>query len=212
VAVFAACPRRYYLERYLGWETQPTATAARATSDLPASEFGLQAHTLLAGTPVANPHPEALRLTQLFQSSAIGRRAARANRIEREFDFLLAVEDIVLRGQIDLWFEEKGELILVDYKRIVPGARGGTACRAYGEQLRLYAMALERIVGRLPGTRTSTSCAETKRFRRSSPLALRPRGTWCAKCATRRRNPPSRSRPATTACAVRTSAIFVRRR
>ena len=125
---------------------------AHMPSEVSASEFGLQAHALLAGTTVANPHPEALRLAELFRSSAIGRRAARAIRIEREFDFLLAVEDMVLRGQIDLWFEDKGGLILVDYKTdAVP-----TACEAeqyagaYGEQLRLYAMALERMTGRLP--------------------------------------------------------------
>jgi CRISPR/Cas system-associated exonuclease Cas4 (RecB family) len=151
VALFAACPRRYYLERYLGWETQPRATAY-AASELPATEFGLQAHSLLAGVPVVSPHPEAVRLTELFRASTIGRRAARATRIEREFDFLLAVEDMVLRGQIDLWFEEKGELILVDYKTdAVPTAHEAEQhARAYGEQLRLYAMALERIAGRLP--------------------------------------------------------------
>jgi len=29
---------------------------------------------------------------------------------------LFYIEDVVLRGVIDLWFEEAGELILVDYK------------------------------------------------------------------------------------------------
>ena len=55
---------------------------------------------------------------------------------------MLALEDIVLRGQIDLWFEEDGELILVDYK-------SGREER-YELQLRLYALALERYLGRLP--------------------------------------------------------------
>ena len=43
-------------------------------------------------------------------SSALGQRVALATRCEREFDFLLSVEDVVIRGQIDLWFEDKGEL------------------------------------------------------------------------------------------------------
>jgi ATP-dependent helicase/nuclease subunit A len=152
VALFANCPRRYYLERYLGWEAQPQAGGPHPASDVPASEFGLQAHALLAGTPVEKPHPEAQRLAELFRASTIGRRAARATRIEREFDFLLAVEDMVLRGQIDLWFEDRGELILVDYKTdAVPTAREAEQhAEAYGEQLRLYALALERIAGRLP--------------------------------------------------------------
>ena len=28
----------------------------------------------------------------------------------------MAVEDLVMRGQVDLWFEEGGELAIVDYK------------------------------------------------------------------------------------------------
>ena len=64
--------------------------------------------------------------------------------MEREFDFLLAVEDVVLRGQIDLWFEESGELVLVDYKT------DRDESSDYALQLRLYALALETYAGRLP--------------------------------------------------------------
>src|SRR5262249_21647449 len=66
-------------------------------------------------------------------------------------DFLLAVEDVVLRGQIDLWFEDKGELILVDYKTdaVATELEAEQHAAAYGEQLRLYALALERVAGRL---------------------------------------------------------------
>src|SRR6185369_14500843 len=71
-------------------------------------------------------------------------RAARATRVEREFDFLFELDDTILRGQIDLWFEEGRELILVDYKT----DREESA--AYDLQLRLYALALERYTGRLP--------------------------------------------------------------
>jgi RecB family exonuclease len=71
---------------------------------------------------------------------------ARADRVEREFDFLLALEDIVLRGQIDVWFEEGGELVLLDYKT----DRDEAGVHEYSLQLRLYALALERYAGRLP--------------------------------------------------------------
>ena len=86
-----------------------------------------------------------------FHASQLGRRAARATRSEREFDFLMVLEDVVLRGQIDLWFEEAGELVLVDYKTDEVKTRE-TAARAqfYAPQLRLYALALERITGRTP--------------------------------------------------------------
>jgi len=53
---------------------------------------------------------------RVFRQSALARRVERATRVEREFDFLMAVEDLVIHGQVDLWFEEGGELVIVDYK------------------------------------------------------------------------------------------------
>jgi CRISPR-associated protein Cas4 len=117
VALFYSCPRKYYLERYLGLDSDPDADAT-----------------------------EAAEAARRFHSSELGRRAARASRIEREFDFLLAAEDVLVAGQIDLWFEEGGELILVDYKTTCDESAAGE----YELQLRLYALALERYAGRLP--------------------------------------------------------------
>jgi ATP-dependent exoDNAse (exonuclease V) beta subunit len=140
VTMFGNCPRRYYLERYLGWEGK----AVSGEGSGGASEFGLQVHALLAGIEVKDCHPAAVRLVETFRATVLGRRVARAGTVEREFDFLLAIEDVVLRGQIDVWFEDQ-ELILVDYK-----TDADPRPEAYGEQLRLYAMALEQIAGRLP--------------------------------------------------------------
>ena len=69
---------------------------------------------------------EANELASRFRSSDLGRRAETATRIEREFDFLFETDDVIVRGQIDLWFEEAGELVIVDYKtdRDEIGARG----------------------------------------------------------------------------------------
>jgi CRISPR/Cas system-associated exonuclease Cas4 (RecB family) len=118
---------------------------------LPAAELGSQVHALLAGVPVANPDAEAVRLANVFRQSAMGRRAATAVRSEREFDFLLAVEDLVVRGQVDLWFEEGGELVIVDYKTdAVSGPEAHQRAQDYALQLRLYAMAVERVAGRAP--------------------------------------------------------------
>jgi hypothetical protein len=64
---------------------------------------------------------------------------------------MMAVEDVVLRGQVDLWFEEGGELVLVDYKTDDVKLRDtGERLEFYAPQLRLYALALERITGRFP--------------------------------------------------------------
>jgi ATP-dependent helicase/nuclease subunit A len=155
LSLFAACPRKYYLSRYLGFEGRPRKSGEAAfsgeSSDLSAGEFGTQVHALLAGTSVADPAPEALRLAEVFRQSTLGRRAARASRTAREFDFLMAMEDLVIRGQVDLWFEEGGELVVADYKTDdVTAAEAHHRARDYALQLRLYALAVERMAGRAP--------------------------------------------------------------
>ena len=98
-----------------------------------------------------DPAPEALRLAEVFRQSPLGRRAARATRIAREFDFLMALEDLVIRGQVDLWFEEGGELVVADYKTDdVNAAEAHHRARDYALQLRLYALAVEHMAGRAP--------------------------------------------------------------
>jgi ATP-dependent exoDNAse (exonuclease V) beta subunit len=138
VAMFQACPRRYYLSRYLGLEPMPDRHGTGAI------ELGLDVHGALAGEIAESA--EANELASRFRSSDLGRRAEAATRIEREFDFLFETDDVVVRGQIDLWFEEGGEVVLVDYKT----DRDESASTGYELQLRLYALALERYAGRRP--------------------------------------------------------------
>jgi ATP-dependent exoDNAse (exonuclease V) beta subunit len=147
--LFAQCPRRYYLGRYIGREGPPSPERSGRPN---AAEFGNLVHAMLAGQPSREAPAEALELVERFHSSELGRRAAGAQRIEREFDFVMALEDVVLRGQIDLWFEERGELILVDYKTdSVEAEEAERRAAQYALQLRLYALALERLAGKLPG-------------------------------------------------------------
>ena len=150
LAEFARCPRRYYLGHYLGFDGRSRRTAEPGQDEnLPASELGTQVHRLLAGAEVADPDDEALRLADNFRTSALGRRAAKATRIEREFDFLMAVEGLVIRGQVDLWFEEGAELVIVDYKTdAVNLAEAHHRAQDYALQLRLYGMAVEQLAGR----------------------------------------------------------------
>jgi CRISPR/Cas system-associated exonuclease Cas4 (RecB family) len=138
VAMFAACPRRYYLARYVGLEPEPDGPGPGAIA------LGLAVHRALAGEAVDSP--EALELKARFDASEWGQRAARAARCEREFDFLVELEGLILSGQIDLWFEEGGEVVLVDYKT----DRDESAAASYELQLRLYASGLERYAGRRP--------------------------------------------------------------
>ncbi len=136
VALFDACSRRYYLSRYLGLEPEPDGPGTGAM------QLGSDVHAALAGQKVDSP--EALALAAKFHASELGQRAARAQHVEHEYDFLIEVEDVILRGQIDLWFEESGELILVDYKT----DRDESSAQSYALQLQLYALALARVPDR----------------------------------------------------------------
>lgn len=151
LAKFAACPREYFLGQYIGFEGR-ARKLREPDSELTASELGTQVHALLAGTALPDADPEAVRLAGTFRQSSLGKRLAKAQRVEREFDFLMPVDDLVIRGQVDLWFEEGGELAIVDYKTdAVTAAEARQRAREYALQLRVYAMAVEHAAGRPVG-------------------------------------------------------------
>jgi ATP-dependent exoDNAse (exonuclease V) beta subunit len=157
LAEFSKCPRRYFLGRYLGFagRERQRPKPDETIRELPADEFGTLVHELLAGKEpaltIAAPDPEALRLASVFRAGPLGRRLAHATRVEREFDFLMALDGLVLSGQVDLWFEEGGRIEIVDYKTdAVPAAEAPRRAQDYALQLRIYAMAIERLTGRAP--------------------------------------------------------------
>jgi ATP-dependent helicase/nuclease subunit A len=124
ISLFEACPRKYFLSKYIGL-------------GLPGSDamsVGSEVHKILAGGT-----------SKLLEAQELAARFQMPDGAKHEFDFMFAVEDIVLRGQIDLWYEQDGELVLVDFKtdRVEEP-------ESYGLQLRFYALALERYLGRLP--------------------------------------------------------------
>jgi CRISPR/Cas system-associated exonuclease Cas4 (RecB family) len=145
LAVFAQCPRRYYIGRYIGWQ-QNAVRAGRKfdPEDLPAAELGSLVHEVLAGKPGPHP-PEALELAAVFQNSDLGRRAAAAARSEREWDFIADIDGTLIRGTIDLWFEEPDGIHIVDYK-----TDSSIRTSEHAPQLALYAVALERAFGKRP--------------------------------------------------------------
>ncbi|PWU03950.1 MAG: hypothetical protein C5B51_17820 [Terriglobia bacterium] len=149
VAAFAKCPREYYLGHYLGYEGRPRRL--EDAGEPSAGEFGTLVHRLLAGAEAGDADPKAQAMAEVFRQSALGKRAERASRVEREFDFLMALDGLVLRGQIDLWFEDGGETVIVDYKTdTVTAVEAHQRAQDYAMQLRLYALAVERLTGRPP--------------------------------------------------------------
>ena len=159
VSLLAACPRKYYLSRYLRWEPR-TAASFEAAEEFPpsndrgeldASAFGLQVHALLGGVQVPDPDPAAVSLAARFHASALGKQAAQASTVEREFDFVMEMHGVVLRGQIDLWFEREGQITIVDYKTDqVKLPVDPNRAQAYELQLQIYALALQKLTGQLP--------------------------------------------------------------
>jgi RecB family exonuclease len=136
---FQRCPRRAYLMSVLpaldDGETGPAAAG-----------FGRAVHRVLAGLAPGGPEEQAL--ADQFRHSELGRRAARARRIEHEYDFMIEAEGVILRGQIDLWFEESGEIVVVDYK--TDARPPADRIEAYRAQMRFYALAVEKACGRPP--------------------------------------------------------------
>jgi CRISPR/Cas system-associated exonuclease Cas4 (RecB family) len=70
----------------------------------------------------------------------------RASRIGRETPILFDFDGLLIRGAIDLWFEEGGVLVLVDYK--TDNYISDERLQEYSLQMRLYAVALSRALGR----------------------------------------------------------------
>jgi len=137
LATFARCPRRYLLDSVLHWPLPPAGGEG-------AMALGTEVHEFLAGlrTDVSD---EARELAQAFGQSALNRRAAQAASRHQEMDFLVEIGGALLRGQIDLWFDEGGGPVLVDYKtdRYLSEER----MRGYELQLRFYALALQKLTG-----------------------------------------------------------------
>ncbi len=164
LAVFADCPRKYYLQRYIGWSGgwnggwngrrpprfDPDADLPDADLpdeddlDLTAADLGSAVHEILAAKPGDYP-AEAHRLANVFLESSLGARAAASSRAAREWDFIIDIDGTLVRGTVDLWFEDNGEIHVVDYKT---DAR--VNAEAYAPQLALYALAVERALGRRP--------------------------------------------------------------
>ncbi len=149
LAVFRSCPWRYYLRFVAQWpepEVPPAAVAGEAGGEPAGASFGAEVHHALAGLPAGQAAQE---MARRFTASPLGQRAAKARRVFREFDFMLELEGRLLRGQIDLWFEDAHGLVLVDYKTDLSLSEERLA--EYSTQLRFYALALRKLTGSLPG-------------------------------------------------------------
>jgi ATP-dependent helicase/nuclease subunit A len=150
LAVFADCPRKYYLQRYIGWNGRTFSidfddeAPDTADGDLSAADLGSAVHEILAAKEGSYPE-EAHRLAGVFLKSELGRRAAASRESAREWDFIVDIEGTLVRGTIDLWFKENDEIVIVDYK-----TDAEVRASSYAPQLALYGLAIERAFGKRP--------------------------------------------------------------
>ncbi len=155
LAVFADCPRKYYLQRYIGWNgrfSRSTLTNVRKNSGRgrrrhrPRRIWGRWSMKFSPAKPGSYP-AEAQRLARRIPRKRVSATAPRQPaRSEREWDFIVDINGTLVRGTIDLWFEENGEIVVVDYKTDTKQRP-----EAYAPQLALYGLAIERAFGKRPG-------------------------------------------------------------
>ena len=149
LARFDLCPRRFWLAREIVWPARPNEPGAAPDAEPDVTrppggmELGSEVHALLAGEVLSDPSPRAQQLARIFRDSELGRRTAQARRVEREYDFLFELHGTLIRGSIDLWFEDAAGITLVDYKTGHPGA---DLLLEYRLQLQVYSIAL-RVLG-----------------------------------------------------------------
>ena len=157
LAVFADCPRKYYLQRYIGWNGRASSfdpeedQLEEELPDLSAADLGTAVHEILSGKTGDYPE-EAHSLASVFLRSELGAQAAAATRSGREWDFIVDVDGTLVRGTIDLWFEDQnGEIVIVDYKTdAIDAIAAPVRAESYAPQLALYGIAVERAVGKRP--------------------------------------------------------------
>jgi ATP-dependent helicase/nuclease subunit A len=157
-ATMSAAERGIALHKALEKLDYAEARARRTDADGGAAGFGAYLDGLVAKgflTPEQRASIDARALTD-FADSDICARAATSPRARRETPFNYRVtmdgERVIVQGVIDLFFEEGDDLVLVDFKSGGPRgeleARAKYAIELYGEQLRLYREALEKITGK----------------------------------------------------------------
>ena len=156
LTVFGQCPRKYYLQRYIGAEggrfrpwapDSESANEPGEADELPAAELGTQTHALLAGVE-SEYSEEARRLADVFTRSNLGVQAALTT-ARREWEFISAIDEVLVRGVIDLWFERgfehRNETVIVDYKTDdVKPEHVEERAQVYATQLAFYALALKK--------------------------------------------------------------------
>ena len=127
---------------------------ARAAEEGSAFIRSTAEHLISDGTipQESRPYIDEEKIMSFFRSST-GQRAAAAQRIEKEREFIMSRNvdgtDTIVQGIIDCYFCEGDEIVLIDYKNIrtMPEETDADIADRYRGQLSLYREALEHAEG-----------------------------------------------------------------
>lgn len=132
----------------------------------PLQELKQQIKEMITGDKISEEDGECLEILDLVQflNTNLGRRmcaAGTAGKLQRERPFVMGIpanevhenwpeqEMVLIQGIIDAFFEEDGQLIIVDYKTDkVPDGTGRCLVDKYRKQLLYYKRALQQITGK----------------------------------------------------------------
>lgn len=94
---------------------------------------------------------EILRFVDNYFRSHLAQKVLGARRLLHEFPLLFELDGVLLRGKLDLAFEDEAGWTLVDYKTDQPESPGAARQKAaYQTQILLYALGWQKLVGQMP--------------------------------------------------------------
>ncbi|MDO4732289.1 MAG: PD-(D/E)XK nuclease family protein, partial [Bacillota bacterium] len=90
-----------------------------------------------------------LRQLERFLHSPVGQRLCASKRVQRETAFTMLMEEqgveVLVQGMLDAAFEEEDGWVLLDYKTGGRSRSDAELQQLYGQQLRCYRQAIERL-------------------------------------------------------------------
>jgi ATP-dependent helicase/nuclease subunit A len=149
---FASCPRKYYLAGFLGWDGEMFRRRSftnGAAEHRDAAQIGTEVHAMLSGGDPPHPQVVSVGLARVFERSSLNKRLQKAFVKEHEWDFVFGAGELIVRGTVDLWFEEPPGIVIVDYKTDdVSAAEAHVRADDYRVQIQVYGLALEAATGK----------------------------------------------------------------
>lgn len=117
--------------------------------DLSNNDYETQIENFVKNGMLKEEDAKLINIQKIYEFFDIdtGRRLLKAEKVNREYKFVVKTDlgkgDIIIQGVVDLWFEEEGEIVVVDFKT----GNVNLHRERYDKQTEIYARALENKIG-----------------------------------------------------------------